>query len=196
MPGSAPLQVDATSADAVAALVREHGITHVMNAVDPRFVMPIFNGAYAGGADYLDMAMSLSVRHPDKPYEQTGGETRRRAVRGAQDGSRRAGWHWSVSASNPVCRMSSPGTPPIICSAKSRNSEHATAPTSPWTATSSRRPSRSGPPSRNASNPPVIWEADRGWFVTEPFSEPEVFRLPGGYRTGGVRQTSNTKRCC
>ena len=43
----------------------EHGITHVMNAVDPRFVMPIFDGALAGGADYLDMAMSLSHRHPD-----------------------------------------------------------------------------------------------------------------------------------
>ena len=28
-------------------------------------------------------------------------------------------------------------------------------------------------------NPPVIWEADRGWFATEPFSEPEVFDFPG-----------------
>ena len=35
-------------ADSVAALCREHGITHVMNAVDPRFVMPIFDGAFAG----------------------------------------------------------------------------------------------------------------------------------------------------
>jgi saccharopine dehydrogenase-like NADP-dependent oxidoreductase len=29
-------------------------------------------------------------------------------------------------------------------------------------------------------NPPVIWETDRGWFVTPPFSEPEVFDFPGG----------------
>ena len=57
------------------------GITHVMNAVDPRFVMPIFNGAYAGGADYLDMAMSLSHPHPDAPYSEMRGEARRRAVR-------------------------------------------------------------------------------------------------------------------
>ena len=34
--------------------------------------MPIFNRALAGGANYLDMAMSLSQRHPDKPYELTG----------------------------------------------------------------------------------------------------------------------------
>ncbi len=65
-------QVDAGSADAVAALVREHGITHVMNAVDPRFTMPIFNGYLAGGADYLDMAMSLSKPHPESPYSRVG----------------------------------------------------------------------------------------------------------------------------
>jgi saccharopine dehydrogenase-like NADP-dependent oxidoreductase len=29
-------------------------------------------------------------------------------------------------------------------------------------------------------NPPVIWEKDRGWFTTETFSEPEVFEFPGG----------------
>ena len=29
-------------------------------------------------------------------------------------------------------------------------------------------------------NPPVIWEKERGWFTTEPFSEPEVFDFPEG----------------
>ncbi|MGZ4491636.1 MAG: saccharopine dehydrogenase family protein, partial [Nocardioidaceae bacterium] len=29
-------------------------------------------------------------------------------------------------------------------------------------------------------NPPVIWERDRGWFTTPPFSEPEVFDFPEG----------------
>ena len=56
----------------VAALCREHRITHVMNAVDPVFNMSIFDGAFAAGADYLDMAMSLSKPHPEAPYEQTG----------------------------------------------------------------------------------------------------------------------------
>ena len=42
--------VDASSADAVEALVREHGATHVLNAVDPRFVLPIFEGVRAAGA--------------------------------------------------------------------------------------------------------------------------------------------------
>ena len=64
--------VDASSAESVATLVRKHGITHVMNTVDQRFVMPIFDGALAGGADYLDMAMSLSKPHPDESYRLTG----------------------------------------------------------------------------------------------------------------------------
>ena len=29
-------------------------------------------------------------------------------------------------------------------------------------------------------NPPVIWEKGRGWFTTQPFSEPEVFDFPEG----------------
>jgi saccharopine dehydrogenase-like NADP-dependent oxidoreductase len=29
-------------------------------------------------------------------------------------------------------------------------------------------------------NPPLVWERDRGWYTTEPFSEPEVFDFPEG----------------
>ena len=29
-------------------------------------------------------------------------------------------------------------------------------------------------------NPPIIWEQDRGWYTTEPFSELEVFDFPAG----------------
>ena len=29
-------------------------------------------------------------------------------------------------------------------------------------------------------NPPLIWEKDKGWFTSEPFSEPEVFVFPEG----------------
>src|SRR5689334_14020514 len=54
------VQVDASAAASVRDLCLAHRITHVLNAVDPRFVMPIFEGAFAAGADYLDMAMSLS----------------------------------------------------------------------------------------------------------------------------------------
>ena len=29
-------------------------------------------------------------------------------------------------------------------------------------------------------NPPLIWEKERGWFTTKPFSEPELCEFPGG----------------
>jgi saccharopine dehydrogenase (NAD+, L-lysine-forming) len=29
-------------------------------------------------------------------------------------------------------------------------------------------------------NPPLIWERGRGFFTTQPFSEPEVFEFPEG----------------
>src|SRR5690349_3639024 len=65
-------RIDASRAEDVAGLCQEHRITHVLNAVDPRFVMPIFDGAFAAGADYLDMAMSLSRPHQERPYELPG----------------------------------------------------------------------------------------------------------------------------
>src|SRR3954468_14276986 len=65
-------RADAPKPGGVVALCREHAITHVLNAVDPRFVMPVFEGSFAAGADYLDMAMSLSHPHPERPYDETG----------------------------------------------------------------------------------------------------------------------------
>ena len=65
-------RVDASSVTEVEELCRAHAITHVLNAVDPRFVMPIFDGSFAAGADYMDMAMSLSRPHPERPYQLTG----------------------------------------------------------------------------------------------------------------------------
>ncbi|HRN29974.1 MAG TPA: saccharopine dehydrogenase NADP-binding domain-containing protein, partial [Terrimesophilobacter sp.] len=65
-------RIDASDPDSVAALAREHRATHVMNAVEPKFVPTIFAGALAADADYLDMAMSLSEPHPIDPHRETG----------------------------------------------------------------------------------------------------------------------------
>ena len=37
-------------------------------------------------------------------------------------------------------------------------------------------------------NPPLIWERERGWYTTAPFSEPEMFEFPAGHRAGRVRE--------
>jgi saccharopine dehydrogenase (NAD+, L-lysine forming) len=173
-------QVDAMSADAVAELVRAHGITHVMNAVDPRFVMPIFNGALAGGADYLDMAMSLSHRHPDKPYELTGvklGDEQFAAEEQWTAAGRLAlvGIGVEPGLSDVFARYAADHLFSDIDELGTRDGANLTvdgydfAPSfSIWTTI------------EECLNPPVIWEAERGWFVTEPFSEPEVFDFPQG----------------
>jgi len=173
-------RIDASSAGAVAALVREKGITHVVNAVDPRFVMPIFDGALAGGADYLDMAMSLSQRHPDKPYELTGvklGDEQFAAEPKWTAAGRLAlvGFGVEPGLANVFARYAADEMFSDIDELGVRDGANLTvagfdfAPSfSIWTTI------------EECLNPPVVWEKDRGWFVTEPFSEPEVFNFPEG----------------
>ncbi|HEY5821225.1 MAG TPA: saccharopine dehydrogenase C-terminal domain-containing protein [Propionibacteriaceae bacterium] len=173
-------QVDASDAESVAALVREHGATHVMNAIDPRFVMSIFDGAYAAGADYLDMAMSLSQRHPEEPYAKTG------VMLGDEQFAQAAAWEGAgrlalvgigvePGLSDVFARYAADHLFSEIDELGVRDGANLTvdgydfAPSfSIWTTI------------EECLNPPVIWEADRGWFVTEPFTEPEVFDFPGG----------------
>ncbi len=177
-------RVDASSAASVTALTREHAITHVMNAVDPRFVMPVFEGARAAGADYLDMAMSLSRRHTDRPYADVGTKLGDEQFAAAKD--------WEVEGRLALVGMGvEPGLSDVFARYATdhlfseidelgtrdganlvvRNDvgEEIFAPSfSIWTTI------------EECLNPPVIWEKDRGWFVTPPFSEPEVFDFPEG----------------
>ncbi|NUS52501.1 MAG: ATP-binding protein, partial [Nocardioidaceae bacterium] len=173
-------QVDASSAASVQALVTEHRITHVMNAVDPRFVMPIFEGAYAGGADYLDMAMSLSQPHPEAPYEQVGvklGDEQFAVADQWRDAGRLAlvGIGVEPGLSDVFARYAADHLFDEIDELGTRDGANLTvdgyefAPSfSIWTTI------------EECLNPPVVWEKERGWFTTAPFSEPEVFEFPEG----------------
>ena len=66
------VQLDARDDAATAALLTGHGCDVLMNATDPRFVMPLFRAALQAGTHYLDMAMSLSQPHPVEPHRQPG----------------------------------------------------------------------------------------------------------------------------
>src|SRR5436189_125038 len=70
--GYEAVPLDARDEQATAALLTEHSCDVLMNATDPRFVMPLFRAALTAGTHYLDMAMSLSRPHPDEPYAKTG----------------------------------------------------------------------------------------------------------------------------
>ncbi len=173
-------QVDASNAESVAELARRHQATHVLNAVDPRFVLPIFNGALAAGADYLDMAMSLSYPHPTEPYHKTGiklGDEQFAAAGEWEKAGRLAlvGIGVEPGLSDVFARYAADELFSEIDEAGVRDGANLEvdgftfAPSfSIWTTI------------EECLNPPVIWEKDKGWFTTPPFSEPEVFEFPEG----------------
>ncbi len=178
-------RIDASDAGSVEALAREHSVTHVMNAVDPRFVMPIFNGAYAAGADYLDMAMSLSRPHPESPYTLTGvtlGEEQFAVAEKWESAGRLAlvGIGVEPGLSDVFARYASDHLFSEIDELGVRDGANLSvdgydfAPSfSIWTTI------------EECLNPPVVWEKtdenpQGGWYTTEPFSDPEVFDFPDG----------------
>jgi len=173
-------EVDASDVEAMVALIREHRITHVLNAVDPRFVMPIFDASFAAGIDYMDMAMSLSRPHPDRPYAESGEKLgdRQFAKATAWEAAGRlafVGMGVEPGLSDVFARYAADQLFSEIDEVGVRDGANLTvdgyefAPSfSIWTTI------------EECLNPPVIWEKGRGWYTTPPFSEPEVFQFPEG----------------
>jgi saccharopine dehydrogenase-like NADP-dependent oxidoreductase len=173
-------KVDASDVVAVAELCRAEGITHVLNAVDPRFVMPIFDGAFDAGATYLDMAMSLSRPDPDEPYAKTGVKLGDEQFMKERDWEQRGqlalvGIGVEPGLSDVFARYAADELFSSIDEAGVRDGAdlvvhgYEFAPGfSIWTTI------------EECLNPPVVWEKGRGWFTLPPFSEPEVFTFPDG----------------
>jgi saccharopine dehydrogenase-like NADP-dependent oxidoreductase len=174
------IALDASDESAVAEACRAYGITHVLNVVDPRFNMPIFDGAFAADAHYLDTAMSLSRPHPQRPHSDTfvklGDEQFDKSDAWAERGLLAlcgigvepglADVFARYAADHLFDRIEEVG---IRDGANLLVAGYDFAPSfSIWTTI------------EECLNPPVIWERDRGWFTTAPFSEPEVFDFPEG----------------
>jgi saccharopine dehydrogenase (NAD+, L-lysine-forming) len=172
--------VDASDIDAVVSLAVASRADAVLNATDPRFVMPIFRGCLRAGVTYLDMAMSLSRPHPDRPYAQTGVKLgdEQFALAGewaARGGLALVGMGVEPGLSDVFARYAADHLFTEIDEVAVRDGAdlvvegYPFAPTfSIWTTI------------EECLNPPVVWERDRGWYTTEPFSEPEVFDFPAG----------------
>ena len=172
--------VDATDERAVSALARDTGADVVLNACDPRFNPPIFQGAFAAGCHYVDMAMHLSEPHPTEPYAKTG--RRLGDAQFAQSPVWRnrglmalVGMGVEPGFSDVAARYAADHLFSHIAEIGVRDGAdlvvdgHDFAPTfSIWTTI------------EECLNPPVIYERERGWFTTAPFSEPEIFTFPDG----------------
>ena len=152
----------------------------MLNVVDPRYVMPIFEGAFAAGAGYLDTAMSLSHRHPERPFEEPGVMLGDEQFAQAQrwEGSGRlalVGMGVEPGLADVFARYAADELFSEIHELGVRDASNLVvqgfefAPSfSIWTTI------------EECLNPPLIWELERGFHTTEPFSEPEVFEFPEG----------------
>lgn len=174
-------QVDASSEEAIVALIKSTGATHVLNAVDPRFVMPIFNAARATNVTYLDMAMSLSISDAEKPYEKTnvmlGDDQFAQAEDWQADGQLAlVGIGVEPGLSDVMARYAADELFDEIDTLSVRDGANLTvdgfdfAPSfSIWTTL------------EECLNPPVLYDVDKGgWHTAEPFSDPIVFDFPEG----------------
>jgi saccharopine dehydrogenase (NAD+, L-lysine forming) len=172
--------LDASDADAIVALAEAERADVILNACDPWLNPPIFAAAARAGCTYLDMAMTLSERHPQRPFEEPG------VMLG--DAQFAVADEWEAAGRLALCGIGvEPGLSDVFAryaadhlfsrideigvrdGADLAVSGHAFAPTfSIWTTI------------EECLNPPLIWERERGWYTTAPFSEPEVFEFPAG----------------
>lgn len=172
--------IDASKQEMVEDLARKYKVDLIMNACDPVFNEPIFDAAFNVGVKYMDMAMTLSSPHPEKPFEKCGVKL------GDYQFERSKAWE----EKGLLCLVGL-GVEPGMADVFARYAQdylfdeideigirdganieirgYEFAPNfSIWTTI------------EECLNPPVVWEKDKGWFTTPPFSEPEVFEFPEG----------------
>ncbi|SDE90156.1 saccharopine dehydrogenase family protein [Pseudonocardia oroxyli] len=166
-------RVDAADRGAVEELIRAHRVDAVLNACDPRFVMPLFRACLATRVTYLDMAMSMS----DAASGRMLGEEQFALAESFAEAGVLAlvGMGVEPGLSDVFARYAADHLFSEVHTFDVRDGANLAVPGrgfappfSIWTLI------------EECLNPPVVWERGRGWFTTEPFSEPEVFDFPAG----------------
>ena len=173
-------RVDASNKQDLLELIGRVRPDAVLNACDPRFNEPIFGAAFEAKVTYLDMAMTLSHPHPQRPYELPG------EMLGEHQLARHEAW-----VQDGLLALVGIGVEPGLSDVFAAYADQELfssveevgvrdgadlvvegydfAPTfSIWTTI------------EECLNPPLIWERERGFYTTAPFSEPEVFDFPAG----------------
>jgi saccharopine dehydrogenase-like NADP-dependent oxidoreductase len=173
-------RVDASSEQDLVELISRLAPDAVLNACDPRFNEPIFGAAFEAKVTYLDMAMTLSHPHPQHPYELPG------KMLGEHQLARHEAWEQAGLLALVGIGVE-PGLSDVFAAYASQElfssidevgvrdgadlvvDGYDFAPTfSIWTTI------------EECLNPPLVWERERGFYTTPPFSEPEVFEFPEG----------------
>lgn len=170
--------VDANRQKNVESLARKYGVELIMNAVDPVFNEKIFDAAYNVGVMYMDMAMTLSEPHATDPFHQVGVKLGDYQFARSKDWEKKGllavvGLGVEPGMADVFARYAQDHLFDEIDEIGIRDGSNIVidgyefAPNfSIWTTI------------EECLNPPVVYEERKGWFTTEPFSEPEVFDFP------------------
>ena len=165
------VQLDASDAGAVSDLLRTEKADAVLNACDPRFNLPLLAAALDARVTYLDMAMTLSSPDTLLGQEQLDQDEQWReagvlclAGIGVEPGlSDVFARHAADELFSEIDEIGVRDGADLVVDG------YDFAPTfSIWTTI------------EECLNPPLVWERDRGFFTTDPFSEPELFEFPEG----------------
>lgn len=173
-------KVNARSKDEVAELVKKYQVDLIFNACDPSFNETLFDLAYELNVGYMDMALTLSVPHPEDPYNKT------HIKMGDYQFSKNEDWEkknllalvgigMDPGAVNVFARFAEKHLFDEIDEISIKDGGNLTAEGyditfgfSIWTTID------------ECLNPPFKWEKDKGIYTVEPFSEPEKFVFPDG----------------
>jgi saccharopine dehydrogenase-like NADP-dependent oxidoreductase len=172
--------VDASDQRMLIQLARSYKVDLVMNAVDPLYNQQIFDAAFEAGVNYMDMAMTLSTPHPTDPNNLPGVKLGDYQFERAGDWERKGrlafvGMGVEPGMADVFARYAADHLFDEIAEIGIRDGGNLVvegyefAPSfSIWTTI------------EECLNPPVIWEKDRGWYTTAPFSGKETFDFPEG----------------
>ncbi|MBV6402399.1 MAG: Carboxynorspermidine synthase [Anaerolineales bacterium] len=172
--------INASKQESIEALAKKYNVDLIMNAVDPVFNKQIFDAAYNVGANYMDMAMTLSEPHPTDPFNKVGVKLGDYQFEKAKEWEAKGllalvGFGVEPGMADVFARYAADHLFDEIDEIGVRDGGDLYveglefAPTfSIWTTI------------EECLNPPVVYEEGKGWFTTAPFSEPEMFDFPEG----------------
>lgn len=173
-------KINARNKNEIIRLIEKYNVDLVMNACDPSFNEIIFDTALECGKNYIDMALSLSHPDPVDPYNKANIKS------GDYQFAKDADWQKKGNmallgvgidpgATNVFAKYAEKYFFDEIEEIGIKDGNNLTAEGyditfgfSIWTTID------------ECLKPPFIWEKEKGWYTTEPFSEKETFFFPDG----------------
>ncbi len=173
-------QVNAADKDQIVTACKKHNIDLLLNCCPQSLNVSIFDGAFEAGVMYMDLAATLSEKHPTDPYNKPG------VLLGDYQFNKSG--QWREAGRLAVIAMGiDPGVTDVFAKyAETRLFDELEeirvrdgsniyvegydfAPAfSVWSVI------------EETLNPCYFWEKDKGWYTRESFAEPEIFEFPEG----------------